>query len=93
MLAVIGLLWWQVEQQGAFLVRPLGDTGYSIDFSLLLGPVLAFVAFGLLVLRFFPLVLRFLARAAEPLRFAWLVQTRSCRVLCWCCSCWRRCWG
>ena len=74
LLALIGLLWWQVEQQGAFLVRPLGDTGFSMDFSLLLGPVLAFVAFGLLVLRFFPLVLRLLARVAEPLRFAWLVQ-------------------
>ena len=74
LLAFIGLLWWQVEQQGSFLVRSLGETGLSMDFSLLLGPVLSFVASGLLVLRFFPLALRVLARLAEPLRFTWLVQ-------------------
>lgn len=74
LLALIGLLWWQVEQQGSFLIRQLGDTGMSIDFSLLLGPVLAFLAFGLIVLRFFPIVLKSLARLVEPLRFVWLLQ-------------------
>lgn len=73
-LALIGLLWWQVEQQGAFLVRPLGEAGLSMDFSLLLGPVLAFLALGLLALRIFPLALKVIARLAEPLRSTWLVQ-------------------
>lgn len=73
-LLIIGLLWWQTQTRGSFLVRPAGSSDFSIDFSLLLGPVLALLSLGLLVLRFFPLLIAVLARAAEPVGPAWLVQ-------------------
>lgn len=74
LLALIGLVWWQIQSQGSFLVRPLGDRGLQLDFSLLLGPVLGLLALGLLVMRIFPILLSLLARAAEPIGPVWLVQ-------------------
>ena len=75
LLALIGVLWWQIKSQGAFLVRPLGGEGLELDVTLLLGPVLGLVAAGLLLLRLFPLVLRIVARLAEPSGSAWLVHS------------------
>jgi hypothetical protein len=74
LLLVIGLLWWQTQTRGSFLVRPVGSADFAIDFSLLLGPVLALLSLGLLVMRFFPLLVSVLARVAEPVGPAWLVQ-------------------
>ncbi|MBI4234588.1 MAG: FtsX-like permease family protein [Chloroflexi bacterium] len=73
-LALMGLVWWQLRERGSVLVRPLGTEGLRLDFSLLLGPVLGLAGVGLLVLRFFPLVLGALARAVEPLGIVWLAQ-------------------
>ncbi|MBI2935822.1 MAG: ABC transporter permease, partial [Chloroflexi bacterium] len=80
-LAVVGLLWWQTQSQGSFLVRRLGDEGLQLDFSLLLGPVLGLVSIGLLVLRLFPLLLLLLERVVGPLGPIWLAQAlkRSAR--------------
>ena len=72
-LAVIGLLWWMIQSRGSFLVRPLSG-GLEIDFFLLLGPALLLLALGLLVLRFFPLVVALVSKLAEPVGPAWLVQ-------------------
>jgi hypothetical protein len=74
LLALIGLLWWQLQTRGSFLVRSLEARELAIDFSLLLGPVLGLLALGLLVLRLFPLAVALLARVAEPVGPAWLVQ-------------------
>ena len=73
-LAIIGLLWWQIERRGSFLVRPLGSGDLEIDYSLMLGPVLGLLGFGLLVMRFFPLMAALMARLAEISGPAWLVQ-------------------
>ncbi len=73
LLAVIGLLWWQIQARGAFLVRPIGG-GLELDYSLLLGPVLGLVALGLLVMRLFPLVMRTLALVTGPVAPPWLTQ-------------------
>ncbi len=74
LLALIGIMWWQIQNRGSFLVTPTGSRELTIDFSLLLGPILGLLALGLLVLRFFPLLVALLARLTEPVGPAWLVQ-------------------
>lgn len=73
LLGLIGMLWWQIRSRGSFLVRPLGGD-LQLDLTLILGPVLGLVALGLLVLRFFPLLVGLLARLAERRGPVWLVQ-------------------
>ena len=73
-LVLIGFLWWQIQSRGSFLVRSVGTGDLEIDYSLLIGPVLALLAMGLLVLRFFPLVVALVSRLVEPVGPAWLVQ-------------------
>ena len=46
----------------------------EIDITLLFGPVLGLLALGLLVLRLFPIFVSLLARLAETVGPAWLVQ-------------------
>ena len=67
LLALIGVVWWQLQSRGAFLVQSLGSRELSVDYTLLLGPALGLAAAGLIVLRLFPLAASVLARAAEPL--------------------------
>ena len=74
LLAVIGLLWWQLQSRGAFLVQSLGSSELSIDYSLLVGPVLGLVAAGLIVLRAFPWATALLARVAGPVAPSWLLH-------------------
>ena len=74
LLVLIGLLWWQLQSRGAFLVQSLGSRELTIDYSLLLGPVLGLVAAGLIVLRLFPWAAAALARLAAPVGPTWLVH-------------------
>ena len=74
LLAVIGLVWWQLQSRGAFLVQSLGSSELSIDYTLLLGPVLGLLAAGLIVLRIFPWAAAFLARITEPFGPPWIVH-------------------
>ena len=74
LLLLIGVMWWQTQTRGSFLVRPTGAQDLSIDYSLLLGPVLGLLALGLVVLRLFPIAVGMLARVMEPVGPAWLVQ-------------------
>ena len=73
-LALIGLIWLQIQTRGDFLVSNARTGESTIDYSLLLGPILLLFALGLLVLRFFPLAVVLLARLLEPVGPAWLVQ-------------------
>ena len=73
-LVLIGLIWLQIHTRGSFLVRSPGTGELEVDVSLLLGPVLGLLALGLLVMRFFPLILALVARIMEPLGPVWLVQ-------------------
>ncbi len=73
-LALIGLIWWQTQTRGSFLVRSLGTGELEVDVSLLLGPVLGLLAMGLLIMRFFPLAVALMARLAESLGPVWLLQ-------------------
>ena len=74
LLAVIGMLWWQLQSRGAFLVQSLGSSELSIDYSLLVGPVLGLVAAGIIVLRVFPWATALLARVAGPVAPSWLLH-------------------
>ena len=74
LLAIIGLVWWQLQNRGTFLVQSLGSSELSVDYTLLLGPTLGLVAAGLIVLRLFPLAAGLLARLAGPFGPTWLVH-------------------
>ncbi len=74
LLTLIGLLWWQLQSRGTFLVQSLGSRELTIDYSLLLGPALGLAAAGLIVLRLFPWAAGVLARVAGPVGPAWLVH-------------------
>ncbi len=74
LLAVIGLVWWQLQSRGTFLVQSLGSRELTIDYSLLLGPALGLAAAGLIVLRLFPWTARALAQIAGPVGPTWLVH-------------------
>ena len=74
LMGLIGLLWWQLQSRGAFLVQSLGSRELSIDYTLLLGPVLGLVAAGLVVLRAFPWATVVLARIAGPMAPSWLLH-------------------
>ncbi|MQF70147.1 FtsX-like permease family protein [SAR202 cluster bacterium AD-804-J14_MRT_500m] len=73
-LLLIGIMWWQVQGRGSFLVRSLGDGDLQIDFSLLLAPVLGLVGSGLLVLRFFPILSSFALRLIGLIATPWVVH-------------------
>lgn len=73
-LALAALLWWQIQSRGSFLVRPLGGQGLELDYSLFLGPVLGIFSVGLVVLRFFPIILALISRLAEPVGPSWAVH-------------------
>ena len=73
-LAALGLVWWQIRGRGGFVTEQLLGEGLEIDPSLLLGPALALLAAGLLLLRLLPWVLRILARLVGPFGPTWLVH-------------------
>jgi ABC-type lipoprotein release transport system permease subunit len=73
-LVLIGLIWWQIQTRGSFLVRSLGTGELEVDISLLLGPLLGLLAIGLLVMRVFPLAVALIARIMESVGPVWLVQ-------------------
>ncbi len=73
-LVVIAFLWWQISSRGTVLTRSLGSRDLEIDFALLLGPALALIALGLLVMRLFPLVAAISARLVGAVGPGWLVQ-------------------
>ena len=74
LLALIGLLWWQIQSRGSFLVQSVGSQQLDIDYSLLLGPVLGLLAVGLVVMRVFPWFAVLLSRLADPFAPSWLVH-------------------
>ena len=75
LLALIGLLWWQLQSRGTFLAQSLAGRELTIDYSLLLAPTLALAAAGLLTLRFFPWAAAALFRLAAPAGPPWLVHS------------------
>ena len=75
LLALIGLLWWQLQSRGAFISQSVGTRELQIDQSLLLGPVLGLVAAGLIIMRVFPWAAALLSRLVGPVGPSWLVHS------------------
>ena len=75
LLALIGLLWWQIQSRGSFLVQSVGSQQLDLDYSLLLGPVLGLLAVGLVIMRVFPWFALLLSRLAGPIAPSWLVHS------------------
>ncbi len=75
LLALIGLLWWQIQSRGTFLVQSIGSQQLEIDYSLLVGPVLGLFAVGLVIMRLFPLLALLLSWLAAPFAPSWLVHS------------------
>ncbi len=60
-LALVGLFWWRVQGRGGFVTDRLLGIGVETDLTLLVGPALGILGMGLVLLRVFPYLLRFLA--------------------------------
>lgn len=73
-LAVGGLLWWQVASRGGFITRGSLEPFVSVDSAVLLGPLVILAASGLIVLRLTPWVLIPAARLANPFSTPWLAH-------------------
>ncbi len=75
LLALIGVIWWQLTSRASFFVRPVSGDTAEIDLTLFLGPVLGSVAMGLVLLRLLPFALKVFARLVEPIGPPWLVHS------------------
>lgn len=73
-LALVGLLWWQIQGRGGFVTARLLGRGVEVDPTLLLAPFLVLLSAGLLFLRAWGPLLRLASRAVEPLGVVWLVH-------------------
>jgi hypothetical protein len=67
LLAFGGLLYWQLNRSGSFVMRRLGDTQLA-DPLLLIGPSLLLIAVAMVSLRILPFLLRLLAWLSQRLR-------------------------
>ena len=67
LLAFGGLLYWQLNQSGSFVMRRLGNTQLA-DPLLLLGPSLLLIAIAMVFLRIVPFLLRLVAWFFQHLR-------------------------
>jgi hypothetical protein len=67
LLAFGGLLYWQLNRTGSFVMRRLGNTQVA-DPLLLIGPSLLLIAIAMIFLRVLPFLLRLVARFSRHLR-------------------------
>ncbi len=71
-IALLALVWWQVERRGGFLERALTTGEAELELSLLAAPALALLTAAFLVLRALPLMVRAFAWLARRLAPAWV---------------------
>jgi len=74
LLGILLLIWLQIETGGDFITTNITTGEPRLDYTLLLGPVIGLLAFGLIILRIFPIAARLVSGALERLGPAWLVQ-------------------
>ena len=70
--AVLAVLWWQIEQRGGFVDRTIGLRSLEVDPTLILGPALALLAAAFLMLRLLPALVRVLAWLGGRTAPAWI---------------------
>ena len=66
-LALVGLMWWQIEGRGGLISRGVVERKLEVDPSLLLGPVLVLLAASFLLLRLLPWVVKLMGWVAQTL--------------------------
>ena len=71
-LAVLGLLWWQIQGREGFVERDVLSGALEGDISLRLAPVLVLLGAALVVLRLLPLLIRGLAWVGSLVAPAWI---------------------
>ena len=72
-LAVVGLLWWQIEDGEGFIRGDLLNRGeIDVDPSLLMGPVLVLLAAAFLLLRVLPFLIKAVTWMVSGLAPAWV---------------------
>ena len=76
-IALLALVWWQVERRGGFLQRAVATGEAQLDLSLLVAPALALLAAAFLALRLLPLAVRGLAWLSRRLAPAWVAFALS----------------
>ena len=64
LVALVGLLWWQMDTRGGFIDRDVLGRSLTLDPSILVGPVLALLAAALLMFRVLPLLMRLIGWTA-----------------------------
>ncbi|GIT68963.1 MAG: hypothetical protein Ct9H300mP27_00670 [Chloroflexota bacterium] len=74
LLGILLLLWLQIGTGGDFITTDITTGEPRLDYTLLLGPAIGLLAFGLIILRLFPIAAIFIARVLEPISSAWLIQ-------------------
>jgi hypothetical protein len=70
-MVALGLVWWQIRGQGGFVAARLQGGGIQADLSLVLAPALMLGVAGLLGMRLYPWMLRFLALLPRAFGTAW----------------------
>ena len=70
-LALVGLMWWQIEGRGGLISRGVVERKLEVDPSLLLGPVLVLLAASFLLLRLLPWVVKLMGWVAQTLAPPW----------------------
>lgn len=71
LLAVLGLLLWQIQGRGGFIGQAVAGTSLELDLTLLLGPALILLAAAFLMVRIFSPVMRLLAWLANLFASSW----------------------
>ena len=67
-----GLLWWQIQTREGFIEEDVLGTSLELDPTLLVGPVVALLALGLLMFRVLPWLMKLIGWAASRLSPAWV---------------------
>ena len=75
LLAVLGVLLWQVQGRRGFVDRALAGPGLQVDPTLLLGPALVLLAAAFLLLRALPVMARALAWGSRRFTPSWVTFT------------------
>jgi len=70
--AVLAVLWWQIEQRGGFVDRATGVRSLEVDPTLLFLPAVVLLVAAFLMLRLLPALVRVLARLGSRTAPAWI---------------------
>ncbi|HEU0022864.1 MAG TPA: FtsX-like permease family protein [Dehalococcoidia bacterium] len=81
LVAVLGLLFWQIQGKGGFIGQAVAGASLELDVTLLLGPALILLVVAFLMLRILPPVVRILAWLSNLFASSWatFTLTRMCR--------------